>query len=144
MRTRRPASASSVRRRPAATAPHQPMQTDRLGRYRRITLIGDRLAVDEGEGAQRRDRFVEPVAREIGRQRLAKFLAPLGEQEQRNRLRREQRRMKDQRLGGGIELGGFVDGEREGLRDGELVVIIERCVLFGVEQLDRRAARRLP
>jgi hypothetical protein len=41
-----------------------------------------------------------------------------------------------------MQLGCFVDREREGLRDGKLVVIVERRVLWGVEQLDRR--RREP
>jgi hypothetical protein len=67
------------------------MQPDRLGCYRRIALIGDRFAVDEGEGAQRRDRLVQPVVRELRGQRLAELFASLGKQEQRDRLGREQR-----------------------------------------------------
>ena len=132
-----------ARRRARRHRPHQPMQPDRLGRDRRIALVDDRLAVDEREGAQRRDRLVEPVVRELGRQRLAEFLPPLGEQEQRDRLGREQRRVDDQRLGGGMQLGGFVDGEREGLRDRQPVVILERRVLFGVEQLSASPRSRL-
>ena len=113
---------------------HQPMQPDRLGRDRRVALVGDRLAVDEREGAQRRDRLVEPVARELRRQRLAEFLARLGEQEQRDRLGREQRRIDDQRLGGGMQLGGFVDGEGERLRDRQAAVIFGGRVFGRVEQ----------
>ena len=52
------------------------------------------LAVDEGEGAQRRDRLVETLAPELRRQRLAELLARLGKQEQRDRLGREQRRIR--------------------------------------------------
>ena len=43
------------------------MQPDRLRHYRRITLVDDRLTLDEREVAQRRDRFVKAVAGELGR-----------------------------------------------------------------------------
>ena len=129
MRARRAASRASPCRRAAATLAHQPMQPDRVGRDRRIALVRDRLAVDEREGAQRRDRLVEAVAGEQRRERLAELFARLGEQEQRDRLGREQRGMDDQRLGGGMELRGLVDGEREGLRDRQAVVILGRRVL---------------
>ncbi len=118
------------------------MQPDRFGCARPIALIGDRLAVDQGEGAQRRNRFVEAVAREIRRQPLAKFLPPLREQEQRNRLRREQRRISDQRLGCRMQLSGFVDGEREGLRDSELVVVVSGASFSASSNLIGVAAKR--
>ena len=119
------------------------MRTSRCSRIVSVVIAGSRSSAivsrsTSAKARRRRDRFVESVAREIGRQRLAEFLPRLGKQKQRDRLGREQRRIRDQRLGGGIELGGFVDGEREGLRDSELVVIVEWRVLFGVEQLDRR------
>jgi hypothetical protein len=41
-----------------------------------------------------------------------------------------------------MQLGGFANGEREGLRDGELVVILERRVPFGASSLIGVAARR--
>ena len=81
------------------------MQTDRLGHDRRVALIGNRLAIDERERPQRGNRLIQPVAREQRRQRLAELLPRLGEQEQRDRLGREQRSVDDQRLGGGMELG---------------------------------------
>ena len=106
------------------------MQPDRLCRYRRIALIGDRFAIDEREGPQGRDRLVEPVVRKLRRQRLAELLPPFGEQEKRNRFGRKQRSVDDQRLGGGMQLGSFVDGEGERLRDRQAVVIFGRGVSF--------------
>ena len=108
--------------------PHQAMQADGVGRDRRVALVHDRLAVDQREGAQRRHRLVEAVVGERGRQRLAEFFPRLGKQEQRDRLGRQQRGMDDQRLGGGMELGGLLDGEREGLRDRQAVVILGRRI----------------
>ena len=49
----------------------------------RVALVGDRLAVDQGEGAQRRHGLVEAVAFERGRERRAEFLPRLGKQKQR-------------------------------------------------------------
>jgi hypothetical protein len=60
-----------------------------------------RLAVDQREGAQRSHGLVEPVTRE----RLAEFFARLGKQKQWDRLRRQQRGVDDQWLGGGVQLG---------------------------------------
>ncbi len=60
--------------------PHQSMQPDCFRCYRRITLIGDRLAVDQREGSQRCDRLVEPVAREVGGQWLPEPFAPFRKQ----------------------------------------------------------------
>ena len=134
MRTRRPASAASSGRRARRCDAHQPMQPDRLRRHRRITLIGDRLAVDERKGAQRRDRLVQPVVRELRGQRLAELFARLGEQKQRDRFGREQRGIDDQRLGGGMQLGGFVDGEGERLRDRQAAMIVCGRVFGRVEQ----------
>ena len=59
----------------------QAVQADRVGRDRRVALVFDRLAVDQGEGAQRRHRLVETVIGEQRGQPLAEFLARLGEQE---------------------------------------------------------------
>src|SRR5208337_3195864 len=119
------------------------MRTSRCSRIVSVVLARSRSSaiVSRSTRAKARNAATassEAVAREIGRQRLAKFLPHLREQEQRNRLRREQRRISDQRLGCRMQLSGFVDGEREGLRDSELVVVVKRRVLFGVEQLDRR------
>src|ERR1700722_11050694 len=65
---------------------HQPMQLNRLRRDGWIALVGDCLSVDEREGAQRRDSFVEPFVGELRRQRLAELLACVGEQKQRDWL----------------------------------------------------------
>ena len=51
--------------------------------------------------------------------------------------------MDDQRLGGGVELGGLVDGEREGLRHRQPVVILGRRVARVVEQPRRRRLEAL-
>jgi hypothetical protein len=114
------------------------MQPDRVGRYRRVALVHDGLAIDEREGPERRQSLVKPVVRELRRQRLAEFVPPLGEQEQRDRLGREQRRADDQRLGGRMQLRGPVDGEGEGFRDRQMVLIFARRVLFRIQQFRRR------
>jgi hypothetical protein len=82
--------------------PHQPVQLDRLGCYRRITFVGDCFPIDEGEVAQRSNRLVQSLALKLRRQRLAELLARLGEKEQWNCHGREQRRIRDQWLGGGM------------------------------------------
>ena len=104
------------------------MQADAVGRDRRIALVRDCLAIDQREGAQRRHRLVEAVVGERRRERLAEFFARLGEQEQRDRLGRQQRGVDDQRLGGGMQLRRLLDGEREGLRHRQPVVILGRRV----------------
>jgi hypothetical protein len=108
------------------------VQPDSIRRHQRIALVGDSLAVDEREGAQRRHRLVQSVVRDLRRQRLAECFARLGEQEQRDRFRREQCCIGDQRFGGGMQLGGFVDGEGERLRDRQSAMIacgrVFRCV----------------
>jgi hypothetical protein len=63
------------------------------------------LTVDERESTQRRHGLVEAVVREHRGQRLAELFTPFLEQEQWDRLRRQQRGIEDQRLGGGVELG---------------------------------------
>ena len=60
--------------------PHQTVEADSVGRDRRIALVRDRFAVDQREGAQRRHGFVETVAGERRRQRLAEFFPRLGKQ----------------------------------------------------------------
>ena len=117
------------------------MQPDRLGRYCRVALVGGGLAIDQRERPQGGDRLVEAVVHEQRRQRLAECLPPLGKEEQRDRLGREQRRVHDQRLGGGMQLGRFVDGDGEGFRRGQLVVIFGRGVLVGIEQSRRRRVK---
>ena len=119
------------------------MQPDRVGRDRRLALVRDRLAVDQREGAQRRHRLVEAVAGERRGERLAEFLPRLREQEQRDRLRRQQRGVHDQRLGGGMELRRLLDGEREGLRHRQAVVILGRRMARVVEQ-SRRGGLEAP
>jgi len=120
--------------------PHQLMQPNRLRRYRRVALVSNCLAIDEREGPQRHDRFVEPILRELGRQRMAELLARLGEQKQRDRLGCQQRRVDDERLSGGMELRGFIDGESECL-DGRQA-ILDRRVYLDLEQPYRPLARR--
>ena len=88
---------------------YQPVQTDAVGDDRGVALVGNCLPVDQRERPQRRHRFVKAVAFELGSERLAEFLAALREQRQRDRLRREQRGVHDQRLRGGVELRGFVE-----------------------------------
>jgi hypothetical protein len=110
------------------------VQTDAVGDDRGLALVGNCLPVDQRERPQRRHRFVKPVAFEHTGERLAEFLAALREQKQRDRLRREQRGVHDQRLGGGVELCGFVDGERERLRHREAVVVLGRGVAGIVEE----------
>ena len=56
------------------------MQHDAVGRDRKIAFVGDRLAIDQSEGAQRRHGFVEAVAFERGRERQAEFPPRLGKQ----------------------------------------------------------------
>ena len=56
------------------------MQHDAVGRDRKIAFVGDRLAIDQSEGAQRRHGFVEAVAFERGRDRHAEFLPRLSKQ----------------------------------------------------------------
>jgi hypothetical protein len=53
----------------------------------RVALVGDRLAVEERKGPQRRHGLVETVAGQRRSERLAEFFASLGKQEQRDRLR---------------------------------------------------------
>jgi hypothetical protein len=81
------------------------MQADGLDRDRRIALVLDQLAVDKPESTQGRYGFVQSLVRERRRERRAELFARFGEQEQWDRLRREQRGTDDKRLGGGMELG---------------------------------------
>ncbi len=70
---------------PLALAPskcdlaHQAMQADSVGRDRRVALVCDRLAVDQGERAQHRYGLVEAVAGDCRSKRLAEFFSRLGE-----------------------------------------------------------------
>jgi hypothetical protein len=74
------------------------------------------------------------VAGERSRQRLAEFLQRFGKQKERDRFRRQQGGVDDQGLGGGVELGRLLDGEREGFRHRPPVVILARRIARGVEQ----------
>ena len=87
--------------------------------------------------------LVEAVVGERLGERLAEHLPPLLEQEQRDRLRRQQRGMHDQRLDRGMQLAGLLDGEREGLRHRQAVVILGRRVARVVEQSRRRRLETL-
>src|SRR4029077_18905108 len=102
---------------------YQPVQPNAVGDDRGVALVGNCLPVDQRERPQRRHRFVKAVAFELGSERLAEFLAALREQKQRDRLRREQRGVHDQRLGGGVKLRGFVDGEGESPRQREVLPV---------------------
>ena len=171
-RSRRPdRPPPAPRRARAAIAPalrprRRAAATSRTRRWRRmasvvidgIALIHDRLAIDQRESPQRRHGLVETVAGERRGERLAEFFPRLGKQEQRDRLRRQQRGVDDQRLGGGMKLGGLLDGEREGLRHRQPVVILGRRIgahrraiapasprsACGSRQAKRRAARNRP
>ena len=123
---------------------HQPVQADGVGADRRVALVHDGLAVDEREGAQRRDRPRRARRRRAPRRAARRASrAPSLEQEQRDRLRRQQRGVHDQRLDRGMELGGLLDGEREGLRHRQPVVILGRRVARVVEQSRRRRLEAL-
>jgi hypothetical protein len=113
---------------------HEAVQADCFGGDRRVALVGDCLAVNEGENTQRRYRLVEPVAGEGRGQWFAKFLAALCKYEEGDRLWREQRGVNDQRLRGGMEHCCCLDRQGKGLRHSHLVVILGRSVLVGVEQ----------
>jgi hypothetical protein len=60
-RPQRPLSGFALQPRPR-NRPHEPMQADRIGRDRRIALVENRLAINEPERSERRDRLVQPVA----------------------------------------------------------------------------------
>ena len=62
--------------------------------------------------------------------------ARLREQEQRDRLRRQQRGVHDQRLGGRMQLRRLVDREREGLRHRQPIMVLGRRIAW-----HRRASR---
>jgi hypothetical protein len=69
--------------------------------------------------------------------------APLPEQEQRDRLRRQQCRVHDQRLGGRVQPGRLLDRQAEGLRHRQAVVVLGRRVSLVIEQ-PRRRRREAP
>jgi hypothetical protein len=110
---------SSPSARCAATCRTVQADGGRLDRL--VALIGDSLAIDQREGAQRGHRLVETVARKRGAQRLLEFFPSLREQVQRDRVRRQHGGVDDQRFGGGMKFCSFVDGQREGLRHGQAV-----------------------
>jgi hypothetical protein len=74
---------------------------------------------------------------------IAEFFAPFGKDEQRDRFRRQQRGADDQRLCGRVELRRFLDGEGEGLRYRQLVMVFGPCIALGVEHLRRRRREAL-
>ena len=93
------------------------MQADALGCDCSVALVLDRLTIDQRKGAQRRHSLVQAIIGERQRQGLAEVhTACFREQEERDRLRRQQRRVHDQRLGGRMQLGRLTDRERKGLR----------------------------
>jgi hypothetical protein len=58
------------------------MQADRVGRDRRVALVDDRFAVDQGEGAQCRHGLVELLVLDEQRgQRFAEIFPRFGKQE---------------------------------------------------------------
>ena len=118
--------------------PDEPVQADAVRGERRIALVGDRFAVDQGEGAQRRHGFVEPIFGEHRGQWLAEPFTGLGEQEQRDRFRRESCRVGDQRFDRRVEPRGLLDGERERPGHRQAIVIFGRRVPGIVEQPRRR------
>jgi hypothetical protein len=109
------------------------MEADGIGLDRRITLIHDHLAADECESPQRRHGLDQAVASKHRGERLTESIARLGKQEQWDRLRRQQSSVDDQRLCCGVEIGSFLDSEREGLCHGQPVMIFGWCMARVVE-----------
>ena len=60
-----------------------------------------------------------------------------------DRLPRQQRGVDDQWLGGGVQLGCFLDGECESLRYRQTIVIFGRRMVRVVEQAHRRSLEAL-
>src|SRR5262249_42331031 len=118
---------------------HQSVQADAISYNRGVTLVLNHLPVEQRETAQRCDSLIEPVIDEGRREGLTKFLSPLQEQEQRDRLRREQRNMNDQRLSGGMEFCRLIDGKRKRLRHRQTIVILGGRVAHVIEEFCRRS-----
>jgi hypothetical protein len=60
---------------------YEAVKADRLRRDRRVALVDDCLAVDQGEGEQGRHGLVEAVPGEHRGERLIELLSRFGEQE---------------------------------------------------------------
>ena len=104
------------------------MQADGVGRDHRVAFVRNHFAVDEREYTQCGNHLIEAIANKCGRQRLTEFFPRPGKQEQRDRLRCQQRGIGDQRLGRRMKLRGFLDGEREGLPYRQTVMVFGRRV----------------
>src|SRR3954468_22013728 len=100
------------------------MQADARGRNRSVALVLDRLTIDQRKSPQCRDSLVQALIGEHRRQRLIEVLLGFGEQEERDWLRRQQRRVYNQRLGSWMKLSRLIDRKRKCLRDGQTVMVI--------------------
>src|ERR1700719_161736 len=110
------------------------MQAKAIGRDCRVALVHDGLAINQRKSAKRRHSLVEAVTRERRDEWFAESLTSLGEQEQRNGLRSQQRSVDDQRLGTGMQLGSLLYGEGKRLRYGHAIVVFSGCTGGVIEQ----------
>ena len=117
---------------------HEAVEPDCIGRDHRIALLHYLVALHQGKAAQRRNGLIQAFVHKRRGERVAKMFARLLEHEQRDWFRRQQSGVNDQRLGCTVKLSGLVDGEREGLRHRQPIMILRRCIARVVEQSRRR------
>ena len=101
----------------------QAVQADCFGGYRGVAFVRDRLGVHQGETAQGGDRAFQASAFQEGGQSLGQRRASFGEEEQRDRFGGQGRGGDEQFFGGGIARRGGFDGQCEGFRHRQAVMI---------------------
>ena len=80
-------------------------------------LIHDNPAVNKCKTSKRRYHFFNAITVNHSGQRFFKFLRGLGEEEQRNRLRRQECGVRQKRVGCWMKNCCLINPEREGLRN---------------------------
>src|ERR1700675_80209 len=84
--------------------PHQSMQVYRISPNLRLALVADGFALNQRKSTQRGDRFIESFLLNRSMELVARLPLDLRKQEERDRFRRKQRCVDDQKLGTGTIL----------------------------------------